>query len=354
MANKQTQKGGDRSSQLQVENLIIGIDEKRAREIFDEKLKISLESFTNEALGIAKERNQKFDNSLMERIVKEEAQSAFSDPAFQLLLVEAQKSAASTEREPDYDLLSELLIHRHKSSSNRSIVAGVSRAVEIVDQVSDEALVGLTAFHSASQFVPRGKDLTKGLEILDQLFIKIIDGNLPEGIEWLDHLDILDAVRTSSMGGLKSLEEFWLEHLKDLCLKGIRVDSESHTKALEIMEDAKLNHSILVENINADGYVKIPVSAKTEIPKLVMNQNGLNRLTTPEEIEALESIFNLYEDGSITKEQLAEEIDKYDCLKKLRAWWNNLSEQSLQITSVGKALAHSNVQRVEKNIPPLK
>jgi hypothetical protein len=353
MANKQTQKGGDGSSQLQVGNLILGIDEKRAREIFDEKLKTALESFTNEALGTAKERNQKFDNSLMKRIVKEEAQSAFSDPAFQLLLIEAQKSAASTEREPDYDLLSELLIHRHKSSKNRNIVAGVSRAVEVVDQVSDEALLGLTAFHSASTFVPRGKNLPKGLEILDKLFLKIIDVDLPEGVEWLDHLDILDAVRTSSFGGLKSLEEFWLEHLKDLCLNGILVDSESYTNALEILEKAKLNTNILVENENSSGYVKIPVSARSQIVNIIMHQNGLDRLATEIEVEALENIFDLYDGTVLTKEKLAQEIDKYASLKKLRLWWNSLSEQSLQITSVGKALAHSNVQRLESNIPPL-
>lgn len=39
-------------------------------------------------------------------------------------------------------------------------------------------------------------------------------------------------------------------------------------------------------------------------------------------------------------------------LKKLREWWENISV-SLQLTSVGKVLAHSNAQRCDKNLPSL-
>ncbi len=60
---------------------------------------------------------------------------------FQLLLVEAQKAAASTERVADYDLLSELLIHRFEKGENRVMRAGISRAVEIVDKISDDAML---------------------------------------------------------------------------------------------------------------------------------------------------------------------------------------------------------------------
>lgn len=36
----------------------------------------------------------------------------FAEPSFQFLLTEAHKTAASTERKADYELLSELLVHR--------------------------------------------------------------------------------------------------------------------------------------------------------------------------------------------------------------------------------------------------
>lgn len=49
-----------------------------------------------------------------------------------------------TERPADYSLLSELLIHRLQSGQERNVRVEVSRAIEIVSEVSDEALQGLT------------------------------------------------------------------------------------------------------------------------------------------------------------------------------------------------------------------
>lgn len=47
------QKAGDNAQQFQIQNLTIGIDEKRAREIYDEKYSIAKKDFTEEALRIA-------------------------------------------------------------------------------------------------------------------------------------------------------------------------------------------------------------------------------------------------------------------------------------------------------------
>jgi hypothetical protein len=350
MTTKKVQKAGNNANQIQAETVILGISEKRAREIFDEKLETALKSFTAEALDEAKRRNAVFDESLIKRIVEEKAEAAFGDPSFQLLLVEAQKSAAATEREADYDLLSELLIHRHKKGENRNTRAAIVRAVEIVDQVSDEALLGITAFHSACTFVPRGRDLASGLKILDGLFSKILVEELPEGNGWLDHLDILDALRTSTFGGTKKLEEFWLSYNKDLCLKGINSDSEQYSQAKEILVKAGLDDSLLVKSTIDENYYRIPVSRRSEIENLILNSNGKNRPPTTAEIQALDEIFELYSEETISESALAEEIDRYDNLKKLRSWWNSLTDQSIHITSVGRVLAHSNAQRINPNL----
>jgi hypothetical protein len=189
MSDKQSQKAGNNSHLVQAQTVIIGIDEKRVREIVEEKLTIALRDFTSEANTVANERSGKFNNSLIKRMVQESALTAFSDPSFQILLIEAQKSAASTEREQDYDLLSELMVHRFQKGSNRIVRAGISRAVEIVDQISDEALLAITVFHSVSYFLPMSGDMTQGLKTLDSLFGKIIYNSLPIDTKWLDHLE---------------------------------------------------------------------------------------------------------------------------------------------------------------------
>ena len=91
------QKAGDNSHQYQIQNLTIqqGIDEKRAREIYDEKYSIAKQDFTEEALRIANERVKELEDRLIPKMeAVKDGLKAFADPSFQLLLVDAQKAAA--------------------------------------------------------------------------------------------------------------------------------------------------------------------------------------------------------------------------------------------------------------------
>ena len=65
---------------------------------------------------------------------------SFSDPAFQRLLVKAEQEAAASEREADYDLLTELLVYHVQKGDNRKNRAGVLKATEIVDLIDNTAL----------------------------------------------------------------------------------------------------------------------------------------------------------------------------------------------------------------------
>jgi len=106
MIDKQIQEAGDNSKQLQAKNMIVnfGIDEKRAREIYQEMNEQVRSDYTKEALTTANSRITEFENRLLPKMEAiDGALEAFADPSFQLLLVEAQKTAASTERPADYD-----------------------------------------------------------------------------------------------------------------------------------------------------------------------------------------------------------------------------------------------------------
>ena len=92
----QLQKAGKDSQQIQIGNVIIN----RA-----------LANYTEEAQKIATERVNKLEERIMPQINQVEGLlPAFADPAFQVLLRKAQQKAAITERENDYDLLTELLV----------------------------------------------------------------------------------------------------------------------------------------------------------------------------------------------------------------------------------------------------
>jgi len=365
--NKKIQNGGDNSQLMQAETMLVtlGIDEKRAREIYQEMNLQVKKDYTQEALEIANSRVSKFENSLMPKMeAVDGALEAFADPSFQILLVEAQKTAAATERPADYDLLSELLIHRFQKGENRTTRAGINRAVEIVDSISDDALLALTVSHAVSTFFPVTGDIYQGLDVLNDLFGKLLHGTLPIGKDWLDHLDILDAARMSSFGNLKTVQQYYPERLAGYIDIGIEKDSENHTKAIELLTNSKLPQNILTEHPFNENFLRVSVPNKQQINSLNLQHRVINNGTpilipvplNEEQIKAINSVYDLYkQDAAVKNENIKkfmEEWDKRANLKTLKEWWDKLGT-SFQITSVGKVLAHSNAQRCDKNLPPL-
>ena len=367
MMTKQSQKGGDGSTNVQTDKMIVnvGIDEKRAREIYQEMNLQMRKDYSQEALDIASKRVTEFENRLMPRMEDVNgALEVFADPSFQLLLVEAQKTAASTERPADYDLLSELLIHRFEKGENRFTRAGISRAVEIVDKIADDALLGLTVLHAVSTFTPVSGNVYQGIDVLNDLFGKIFYGKLPVGTEWLDHLDILDTARLSSFGNMKKIQQYYPEQLAGYVEVGIEKNSETYDKAIEILKSKNLPQNILLNHSFNVDFVRINVPNQNQISSITLHQsiqhNGKMMIhpipLSQEQITAINSVYGLYkQDGKIKQENIElfmEEWDKRPNLKTLREWWDNIGI-SFQITTVGKVLAHSNAQRCDKNLPPL-
>ena len=343
----------------------MGIDEKRAREVFQEMNLQVRKEYTQEAAEIANSRLQQFEDSLMQKMEQVEgALEAFSDPSFQMLIVEAQKSAASTERLADYDLLSELLIHRFKKDDNRVARAGINVAVDIVDQISDDALLGLTVFHAVGQFAPISKYASDGLNILDELFGKIIYSDLPTGQEWLDHLDILRAVRQNPYGTIYSIRQIFAEKMSGFVDVGIKINSENHIKAKAILQEIGLSDDLLVEHCFNKEYVRLGVANKRHIEELFVIKDvticdqivKLPQKLTQQELSALESIYSLYSQENNVREQnintLMAELEKRPNLKALNDWWDKIPFL-ISLTSAGKVLAHSNAQRCDNSLPEL-
>lgn len=367
MINSQSQKGGDSSTNIQTQQMVVhvGIDEKRAREIYQEMNLQLRNDYSQEALNIASSRVTEFENKLMPKMAQVDgALEAFADPSFQLLLIEAQKAAASTERPADYDLLSELMIHRFQKGADRFARTGISLAVEIVDKVSDDALLGLTVIHSVNSFIPASGDINQGLDDLNNLFGKIFYKELPTGNDWLDHLDILNAVRLTQFGGLKKLEQYYPEKLTGYVDVGIEKNSENYTKAIEILNLHNLPLSMLVEHTLNRDFIRLNVLSKESIANVSLNSRTVDdgklistqKNLTQKQKEAIHSVYELYANDGLKRQNNVNvfmfEWDKRPNLKTLRRWWDSMTT-GFNLTAVGKVLAHSNAQRCDKTLPSL-
>ena len=99
----------------------------------------------------------------------DETLKIFGDPAFQFVLRKAQISAASSGEERDLDMLSELIVHRAEQNGNRERTLGISKAIEIIDQIPESSLIGLSSFYAINNYVPESFDIHQGLKTLDNL-----------------------------------------------------------------------------------------------------------------------------------------------------------------------------------------
>lgn len=363
----QTQTAGDNAQQIQGQNVTIinqiGITEQRAREICSEMFAVAKRDLTFEAEKTALERVNKLEDRLMPKMYRiEGALENFADPSFQVFLTKANKAAACTDRESDYDLLSELLIHRIEKKNSRKDLVGLNRAVEIVDQITDEALNGLTVFFIVQSINPVADSLENGLAILNNLYRKLPLTNLPKGNGWLDELDILDAVRSSSIGTLKKLEEYWTNVYSGFVSAGIKIGGEKWIEVTQILKDSGLSEKTLIPNVLLDGYVLVPVLNEDSIDSFKQNMISITDGSVIQvpisdaKKHTLHKIYSMYDKSSDlmnkVKKAFVEKLDSYYAIKTIRNWWNSIPH-SADVTAVGRVLAHANAKRCDPSIPNL-
>ncbi len=362
MENKQNQKAGDNSQQIQAGMIVVnnGIEEKRAREIFMEMFENARKNFSVEAVEEANRRVIEFENILIPKMQKiEGALEAFADPSFQIMLTSAHKTAAVTENQDDYSILSELLIHRIKKGNDRKSIAGISKAIEIVNEVPEDSLLGLTVEYAWEVVEPNSGVISEGLDVLDNIFSYLIYDELPMGTEWLEQLDVLNAIRIKDFSNFKKLEEYYGEKLDGYCCLGIKKDSEDYTKACELLKSINISNILIDNELNKE-YVRLAINKKqqiSDIKRVILNLKTGRNMEIPlteNEKDILNKIYDMYETpiNQEIKDNFLNEIEKRPNLQKLRKWVNNINK-SFSITPIGRVLAHANAQKCNKDFPPL-
>jgi len=358
MSDKQSQKAGDNAQQMQAQRMVVhnhnyGIDEKRVREIYQELLPQAIEANTQDAEKTARLRIAEFESVLIARLkAMEDALAAFTDPSFQLLRVTAQKAAASTERQADYKLLAEMLAQRTQAGEDRMSRTAIRGAVEIVSEVSDEALLGLTIIRYFPEILDLAMErIPVAMERWNNRVGQLLYYSLPQGKDWLDHLYILKAMRVGGAGYLKKIEEVIPNVVPGYMDVGILKDSESHQEAINIVMREGLPLDTLVEHDLNKDYLRVNLPRRDMIDGIRLRETPdapIRFLTDPEK-GAIESLYDLYvQDEGLRRENISrfiEEWDKWPNLRALRLWWDAVKEYP-DITSVGLVLAQANAERI--------
>jgi len=367
--NKQSQSAGDNSTQMQATTInnyystVSGIDEARARAICKEEYAIARQNWTQEAYVIADQRVHKLEDRLMPMMLAyDNSLSFFGDPAFQMSLRQAQISAATSDRESDYEMLSKLLLHRIEQGNNLNRRLGVCKAIEIVNQVTEEALIGLTIVYVVSKFVPVSSSIIEGLSVLDDLYGKIMDGKqLPIDNSWMENLDLLSAIRlgVQNANKFKKLEDYIPLQLKNYMVSGIDENSEEFTQLRNEFERIGFPDNCFMQHGLKPNFVKLAIDDDLEKIHLILTKDDGTSLVTPlteEQKGVMGKALSLLKrdessDGSL-KKLLIEKWNTHTNLRMVMNWWNSLPVY-FSITPAGVALANAYAQSKYSNIPSL-
>lgn len=355
------QSEGDLNIGNTIENQIIinqGPSEQQLREFIRTETELILQKQQILAEDKAREKLSNFSDKVLPKLIKAEMLDAFSDPTIQMFYRTVQKTAICSERDIDYDVLSELLVYRINNKGDISKKASITRAAEIIDKISDDALLALTIKY-CNKFIPVSGNIHEGLNVLDNIYKKILSGNeLPIDGDWIDNIEILGVARIETISTMKKFEEIWFNRLKGYFSKGIEKDSKLFEETIEKLNANKIPMDIFVEHELNPNHMRISVVNKENIKDFYFGNNRKGYISISEKQKSiLEEIFDSYQNDNsceqVIKEAFCKKIKEFTYLNKVMEWWNQNVEPALIINSIGRVVAHTNAKRLNEDIPDM-
>lgn len=341
---------------------IVGCDEKRVREIMKESYEI-VEKIEN-SNQIAWDRELRFEDTCLQRLKRiENFIDNFTEPSVVKTLRKVQSAAICTDSATDYEMLSELLARRIENKDDRKTILTINKAAELIDQISEDALFALTLCYAIEQLYITIPDAKAVADALEDLYSDLIQNRpLPVGTRWIEHLDMLGAIRTSNIGHFKKMDEMIPQRHDHCFILGIHKDSENLQKAKDIMmaDMYQPNELFLPNPLHSDyhllrfvwsGQTPINLLVKTPVGTLVQSPFYGTQL-----YGKLDEIQKLYEPIDAHRKEMQtifmQILRKQPTIKALFDWHDSIPN-AFNMTEVGKLIASINANRLCSDVKPV-
>lgn len=353
---EQTQTAGDNAIQYQIESQnnnystqvtqYFGASPSEmvsvATTVYNQMYALSAKNYAEIATTTVNDRINAFGCELFPRLEKVEgALEKFMDPKFEFLLGDAQVTAAKSDRHDDLCMLSELLACHVLKGEDKKIDAGISHAIKIVDEIDNDALCALTIVCAFQFYSPVSGIAKEGLDILNNMFGKLMYLELPTGMNWMDHLDMLGALRMLSFG-LKKSEPLLVSKFQEYSCAGIKKDSDELKRAYEILAMNNISRSVIIDNECLDGYVRLNISdidrVKSQYKESILQIRSLYTKDKTIITAASSNFINMW--------------NSYENLKQIRDWWDTIP-YAFNVSYMGRVLAQTNAKRIDHTLPDL-
>lgn len=307
----------------------MGLSYQDARQVAIDVFQTNFEVLSQRAAAIAMKRVEEFTDTLMEQLRKEQPQGCRSaeDPDFQLSLFAAQREYARCGEKQLGDILVDLLVQRSKQNDRDILQIVLSECIEVVAKLTEEQLAALAAV-----FIVRYTEMRR-VHVIDQVVLQLkqclspIIQYLSDRRTCYQHLEYTGCatVEIAEIDILTILEGAYRVTLT----KGL--DPVLFTR--EFAPLCSISNLLVTDGTRGNRvWFTIPrvtalieCLAQAEIPGALIN------LVTKQ----LEATY------MTTEEVRAEIVSQFPEFQSFLDIWRRSQLRSLQLTSVGTAIAHA-------------
>jgi hypothetical protein len=334
--NKQSQKGGENSTNIQTGELTIiqGMTYPEVRQVALDVFKSNFYELAGEARNIASERAEQVTEEFLSKLQIENPDgfAKAQDPDFQYALYTVQKEYARTGDEDLGGLLVDLLVDRSKQDQRDILQTVLNESLSVAPKLTQDQLacLAVTFLFKYTQNHGIGNHAQLG-EYFDRM-IKPFSENLSKKQASYQHLEF-SGCGSISMGSSK-LEKILGTTYQGLFLKGFD-ESEIEKKGISIGKDPRF----FIPCLNDDQKTQVRVNSKETLEKN-MDQFEIPNEDKPKLIQ----LFNL---GKMNDQEIKEKcIEIRPYLDNVFDTWSDSQMQNFTLTSVGIAIGHANIKRL--------
>lgn len=352
--NNQMQKAGNNATQIQVEKIEYngGVSLETVTQIVKNEIGIALKENLLVAEDKARTRLTEFSNIFLPKLIKSNLLECFSEPGIQFFFRNVEKTAMCTDSKHCYKMLSEILVHRANKKDDFTIIAATNKAIEVADKISDDALLFLTIFLCINGFIPNSGSIEQGLKTLDNLYENILRGKqIPFNQSIIDNLEIVDAIRIQNFLTHKKFDEIFPNMMEGYCCAGIDKNSDNYNILNDLLKEIGISENAIFSEALIENHIRINVVHRSKINNILISNQQ-------DEVSLLNKMYDLYDKSpdklELAKKKFCSIIQKYPNILKVKNWWdNNMIKCGINITPIGRVLAHTNAKCLDDNIPDL-
>lgn len=333
MSDKQVQKSGDASLNIQGRDISIGLTYSEARQVAMDVFEANFYRLQSVAAETAYKRAEEFLDSYFEKMAENQENSIpeAQNPDFQYALYSAQKEYARTGDKELGELLVQLLADRTEVRSRNLVQIVLNESLSVapkltVDQLDILSLVFILRY---TRRLSLG-NLNAFADYLDRFIEPFISG-VSEKQSAYQHLEFAGCVNINVTQLL--LEEVFRRNYPGLYSKGFGVE-EINEMALPTAPGP----SLLIRCLRAQDKLQINALNEDDV------EGTFERLRlSPEQRGKLKQ---LHDSNLMSQDEIKDDVIRLrPYMKHAFDKWTSTPLKNLTLTSVGIAIGHANMQR---------